>query len=64
MVQANTAAARIPAVGHEQPHAVRLFKRDHPRYIDQYIDYFGNEDLRDPCGETVLDACESDADGR
>ncbi|MGH7279725.1 MAG: hypothetical protein ACREJG_13715 [Candidatus Rokuibacteriota bacterium] len=38
----------------------RLFKRDRPREIDRYIDYFGgpaSADARvdDPCGEAWLE---------
>lgn len=38
-----------------------LFKRDHPRAIDRYIDYFGGiADGRtvDPCGEALLESLE------
>lgn len=39
-----------------------LFKRDHPRTIDQYIDYFGGAfaegRLVDPCGEAFLESLE------
>jgi hypothetical protein len=33
----------------------RLFKTDHPRGIDRYIDYFGGA-TSDPCGEALLDS--------
>jgi hypothetical protein len=39
--------------------AARLFKADHPRDIDRYIDYFGGT-LSDPCGERLLDAATGD----
>ena len=33
-----------------------LFKADHPRAIDRYIDYFGGvATADDPCGEAFLD---------
>lgn len=36
-----------------------FFKRDHPRAIDRYIDYFGaagpERRGQDPCGERFLD---------
>lgn len=44
------------------PTAMRnLFKADHPRTIDGYIDYFGGAPRQrwsgdDACGETLLDA--------
>jgi hypothetical protein len=34
-----------------------LFKPDHPRAIDRYIDYFGGP-TSDPCGEGLLDSLE------
>ncbi len=60
MGQAQTAARIDIAVTFSQPRAARLFKRDHPRLIDRYIDYFGGT-LYDPCGERLLDALEQDA---
>lgn len=42
--------------------AGKLFKADHPRAIDRYIDYFGGRPAagtpleNDPCGEGFLDA--------
>jgi hypothetical protein len=48
-----TRSVRIP------PRARGLFKRDYPRAIDRYIDYFGGRvghaRLADPCGESLLD---------
>ena len=39
-----------------------LFKRDHPRAIDRYIDYFGGAIAEgrtvDPCGEALLESLE------
>ena len=39
-----------------------LFKRDHPRAIDRYIDYFGGAAAKgkilDPCGEAFLESLE------
>jgi hypothetical protein len=39
-----------------------LFKRDHPRAIDEYISYFGGpaaeSTIGDPCGEGLLDCFE------
>jgi hypothetical protein len=40
-----------------------LFKRDHPRAIDQFINFFGGAAGEstvggDPCGEALLDAIE------
>jgi hypothetical protein len=39
-----------------------LFKRDHPRHIDTYIDFFGGDSsaATDPCGEALLDALAAD----
>jgi hypothetical protein len=38
----------------------RLFKADHPRVIDQYIDYFGGASREgDVCGELLLDLLDS-----
>jgi hypothetical protein len=38
-----------------------LFKPDHPRAIDRYIDYFGAATSQaDPCGERLLDCLEAD----
>lgn len=48
------------------PRAARraLFKRDHPRAIDQYINYFGGAAGErtgvDPCGEALLDSFASE----
>ncbi len=35
-----------------------LFKRDRPREIDRFINYFGGagESVADPCGKPLLDA--------
>jgi hypothetical protein len=39
-----------------------LFKRDHPRAIDEHINYFGGpaaeSTIGDPCGEGLLDCFE------
>jgi hypothetical protein len=36
-----------------------LYKADHPRHIDQYIDFFGTgvsrREAGDPCGELVME---------
>jgi hypothetical protein len=38
----------------------KLFKADHPRAIDRYIDYFGGPSS-DPCGEALLDCFDDPA---
>lgn len=45
---------------------LRLLKRDHPRTIDRYIDYFGGATraawISDPCGEALLDCLAPDVE--
>jgi hypothetical protein len=55
-----TGSVRIP------PRARGVFKRDYPRAIDRYIDYFGGPlghaaRLGDPCGDSLLDGFGADA---
>jgi len=52
--------------GEPAPRTARrsLFKRDHTRAIDYYIDYFGRTTgaftIVDPCGEALLDSFDSE----
>ena len=56
-----TQATRTAAASSRAREARRLFfKADHPRAIDQYIDYFGGAGASaavgdDLCGETLLE---------
>jgi hypothetical protein len=57
-------AFEIITVGGVRDHRGRdarswLYKDDHPRHIDRYIDFFGSGRTRtilaDPCGECLLE---------
>ncbi len=60
MAHANAASVRASTARRDiRPvRSGRLFKADHPRAIDRYIDYFGGaggSPAADPCGERLLD---------
>ena len=51
--------ATTPAHGYEPPSGPRLlYKVDHPRCIDRYIDFFGDDAqaAADRCGEIFLES--------
>ncbi len=62
--------AKAAARGFETPSLptvrLQIFKADHPRAVDSYIDYFGGRlaanvsPENDPCGEGLLDALARD----
>lgn len=55
-----SSAAQAVSTSREEPTAT-LFKRDRPRHIDRFIDYFGGAEAApagDPCGEAFLDGFE------
>ncbi len=61
MSNASTAQSISSAAHASEP----LFKRDHPRRIDRYIDFFGRTETAppgDPCGEVFLDGIKTDED--
>lgn len=62
MGRPHTTAPPVSALSRGFP--ARLFKRDRPRAIDRYIDYFGSATGQaaragDPCGEALLDCLDA-----
>ncbi len=57
---------RFLALVDRHPESRGLYKPDHPRTIDRYIDYFADPGhaALDACGELLLDALAADADPR